>query len=142
MKRFFLGLLTLVAAAAGLVAVSPAPSVAADCPYTGCIATSTNSEARNSVRVGSVVRIKVGVKSGGNSYPVGTVKMTIYRQGRSGVVNTQTKAVSRAEQWVSRTTFDTPKKLKKGTYKIVFRFTPRSGSIYEPSSKPRTLKIR
>jgi hypothetical protein len=140
MKKLVLGLLATVLSFAGLVGVSSSPATAA-CPYTNCIVTATNSAGPAAIRPGARASYKVGVRAVGNTAPRGTVTMRAYRKGRPGVIAQATKRVVPAGGGISRTSFKTPK-LNRGTYTIVFRYTPAAGSVFKGSVTRRSLTVR
>ncbi len=141
MKRIILGLLAVVLAMAGLVAVPPA-ATSADCPYVGCVLTKTSTEGkRNIKRAKSPVTFKVGIRSAGNAYPTGVVRLTATRKGSSGIVFRRTGRITPAEEFVSRVRITTPR-LRKGRYTLTFNYVPTKGTVFSASRQSRVLKIR
>lgn len=143
MKRIVVGLLAAFLTMAGLVAVSPAPATAA-CPYTNCVRTAVNSEGAKNIARGKRVNIKVGVRAVGNLPPRGNITLTYYRQGRPSAVARQSKPAVPAGTPANKSgaTFRTPK-LVPGQYRIVVKFVPRAGSVFQASQgKTRMLTVR
>ena len=78
MKKLLGAVTSAVMLSAGMVAFAASPA-SADCPYTGCIPTSTQIDAPDEVERGDSARICVRVRTDGNGQPKGQVTLTVRR---------------------------------------------------------------
>jgi hypothetical protein len=130
MKKLMVGLLAAFLMTSGLVALTTS-SASADCPYTGCVATSVKAQA--SSRSTGTARVAYRVKVLGNAVPRGKVKVII--KNANGVVRTKTSP------YPADTAADFSN-LRKGTYTVIVKFIPAASSAYAPSSRSTKVTVR
>lgn len=119
MKKLFLGLLSALLMAAGLIGVSETSANAADCGYTGCVDTFTHVSGPSRVHKGDAARFCVKVTTGGNGKAKGLVTLNIKKKkGHFGYTATKPYRGHRR-------CFDTPIFNKRGLYRVRAHFEGR-----------------
>ena len=136
MKKIFAALFVTIMMAAGLVgATGSGASAAPDCPYTGCVRTSTHVGAPDKVKKGSRAEICMKVTSDGNGRPQGQATVRVVR-GNGGYKFIDSKSYDG-----QKTCFRTTKLKKTGKYVVKAIFDREPGSSYKDSDNRTTFKV-
>ncbi|WP_460835558.1 hypothetical protein [Nocardioides hungaricus] len=120
--------------ATGLIGISASPS-AADCPYTGCVATATNIFVRDTVKRGNRAKICVAANTGGNGRPKGRVNIRVERS-KGGFKFVDSKPYND-----NRECFRTGKLNKLGKYVVRATFEARPGSVFRDSDNNTSFRV-
>lgn len=132
MKKLFLGLITALLMATGLVGVSAGGAQAA-CPYTGCVDTSPSVDGPSRVAKGESARFCVTVGTDGEGKAKGWVTMRIQRaKGKFGYTATKPYRGERC--------FGTPSLNKLGYYRVRFHFEGKGA--YRNSNEWTSFRVR
>lgn len=134
MTKLFSALIAAVMMAAGLVAFAASPA-SADCPYSGCVPTSTFIKAPKEVDKGDRAKICIHVGTDGNGQPKGTVSITVVRsKGDFRFVDSKTY-----NDW--NECFKTPELRLRGNYVIKARFDKKPGSRWKDSDNRDEFQV-
>lgn len=127
MKKILAALIAAFMISAGLVAAAGSPAQAA-CPYTGCVKTTTVSNAKQ-IKKTRKVAVAFKVTAQGNAKPKGKVKVTLKGKGRN--------LVKSASAPNGRVVF---KGVKPGTYKVLVKYG--ANGAFKASADRTTVKVR
>ncbi|WP_134768416.1 Ig-like domain repeat protein [Nocardioides sp. 1609] len=130
MKKLIVGLLFSVLLGSGLVAFSGSTASAVDCPYTGCVKTSTQVNATSPAARN--LRVRATVRTAGDARPKGQVKITVTGPGK-------TRSATRDARSASTVTFSG---LKPGRYRVTATYVPAKNSIYKRSQDSTTVRVK
>ena len=149
MKRLIIGLLFAVLTATGLVSVSTG-SALADCPYTGCTDTDTETQIPNRIEVGGPIPITFMIDTIGSAQPRGLVFIHVEYIGTLARTSAEKPSAEKPKAFTwnkkvkytgGREKIRTPKIKRPGKYKVVVRFKPRKNSVYGPSRSVETVRV-
>ncbi|WP_137293534.1 hypothetical protein [Nocardioides dongxiaopingii] len=130
MKKLIVALLFSVLMGSGLVAFSGTTASAVDCPYTGCVKTSTQVSATSPAP--RKLRARAVVRTAGDARPKGQVTITVKGKGK-------TRSATRNARTPSTVTFNG---LKPGKYRVIAKFVPAKNSIFKPSQDQTTVRVK
>lgn len=135
MKKTFVAFLATVLMSFGLVATTTSPAQA-DCPYSSCIRTVTQANARAVLETGGSAKVRVQVNAPGNGAPTGQVQIVLRRKG-GGFQKTKTVPYTGAKVKVKFNNL-----APAGRYIATASFIPGTGSIYEGSTGTVSIRVK
>ncbi len=135
MNKLVTGLLALVLATFGVVAVAPSPAVAD--PYPGTVNTTTTVKYRAQVRRKHRFSMRVTVSASGNVSVTGSVSCTV--RGKKGSYTLTRQTAYNGSQVKIRT----GKLRPTGRYRFVCTYSPSSAnSVFKSSSDNGKFRVR
>lgn len=135
MKKLVVAVASSLLLAVGLVGTPGSTALARDCPYTGCLNTTTHVDGPRAVPRHAKARMKVRVRSG-NAVPRGAIKLVVKRN--NGGFRHERMVPYRGGSVIIRT----PKLDRKGRYTVVAVYKPGPRQPFKSSRDSSTLWVR
>lgn len=124
MQKLVLGAVAVAMAAFGLVATGTGTAQAVECPYTGCVKTTTTIKAPGVVRKGQTVTVTVSVRAlSGVARPKGQVVVKCTRPGAAktkvvayrGTPRRASLVLNKVAKWSCSAKFTSPVKFRQSS---------------------------
>lgn len=135
MKKLLAVIITVFMMASGLVAFTGSSASAADCPYTGCVKTTTTASGPSQIKKGAFARIKVRTQAAGNAKPTGKYKIVVRKRGKGKIRTKSTRARSGVQ------TVTSGKLRSTGKYKVIIKYIPGPNDPYKRSRGVKLIRV-